>query len=501
MKSSSRTNTEPPTVAGTDAAEQRLEALLERIHQLNGGSATKGRTAGEQKSNQPAFPTASQQPTKGQAPRLRSLPNRPQPSADTEFKPKAPTTFEEAKVPEPLVEELIYKYLLARGEATIREIAHQIRMPFHLSEHIVKRMKNEQMLGYHAQVAVADYRCRLTDQGRERAKRFSEICAYFGATPVSFYDYVDSVKAQTITKQHPSENDLRDAFHDLLISPDLFRKLGPAINSGRGMFLYGYPGNGKTSIAERITAAFGKYIWVPRAMIVERDIIRVYDPTNHELAPEERNDSLLADDEIDHRWVKIKRPTIVVGGELRLEHLEIQYNSGSGTSEAPVQMKSNCGVLVIDDFGRQQITVAELLNRWIVPLEKRYDYLNTTSGKKIQVPFDQLVIFSTNLEPRDLVDDAFLRRIPYKIEIPNPPRADFVRLFEIMCGVLGCEFKHDLVEYLIETHYVPTNRPFRNCHPRDLLMQVKNLASYHKQPFVLTREALDFAVENYFSIM
>ncbi|HMP78390.1 MAG TPA: AAA family ATPase [Pirellulaceae bacterium] len=492
----------PDVPAYDDAAETRLEALLQRIHQLNGsGNVPKTKAgSGHPKSatsleSGPAGPLASESLIRTSPPARSSTPN------DSEFIPKAPTTFDEAKIAEPLVEELIYKFLLACGEASIREISNQVRLQFHLCEQIIKRMKNEQMLGYHSQAAVSDYRCRLTDQGRDRAKRFSEICAFFGAAPVAFHDYVESVKAQTITKQHPSENDLKVAFQDLLINPDLFRKLGPAINSGRGMFLYGYPGNGKTSIAERITAAFGKYIWVPRPLIGERDIIRVFDPTIHELAPEQKKEGILADDEIDHRWVKIKRPTIVVGGELRLEHLEIQYNSGSGTSEAPVQMKSNCGVLVIDDFGRQQITVSELLNRWIVPLEKRYDFLNTTSGKKIQVPFDQLVIFSTNLEPRDLVDDAFLRRIPYKIEVPNPPRADFVKLFEIMCGVLGCEFKPDVIEYLIETHYVPNNRPFRNCHPRDLLMQVKNLASYRIQPFELTTAAVDFAVENYFSIM
>ena len=199
----------------------------------------------------------------------------------------------------------------------------------------------------------------------------------------------------------------------------------------RDRFLFGFPGNGKTSIAERVTASFGKYIYIPRAISMDKDVVRLFDPMNHIEAPAEETDGLLADDHIDKRWVRIERPTIVVGGELTMDHLEIQYNATTGISESPVQMKSNCGTLVIDDFGRQRMSVDELLNRWIVPLEKRYDYLNTSNGKKVQVPFDQLVIFSTNLEPKDLVDDAFLRRIPYKIEVPNPSLQNFVKLFEI----------------------------------------------------------------------
>jgi hypothetical protein len=184
--------------------------------------------------------------------------------------------------------------------------------------------------------------------------------------------------------------------------------LGPAINSGRGLFLYGAPGNGKTSIAERVTRAFGQYLWIPRAIGVDGEIIRMFDPSNHEETPQENTNNLIDNRKIDKRWIRIRRPTIVVGGELTMDNLEVALNTSTGISEAPMQLKSNCGTLVIDDFGRQKMSTDELLNRWIVPLEKRYDYLNLASGKKIQVPFDQLIIFSTNLEPKDLVDDAFL---------------------------------------------------------------------------------------------
>lgn len=417
------------------------------------------------------------------------------------FCPRAPNSLASAKLNQVVVEELICKYLLARGEASVRDIANQIKIPYPMTEYIVQSLKQDQVVVYTGQAQANDYVCRLSDKGRDLAKRFSDICSYFGAAPVAFSDYIESVRAQTINDQKPSLEDLQRAFSDLLITPEMLRRLGPAVNSGRGMFLYGYPGNGKTSIAERVTAAFGRHIWVPRAVSIDRDIVRIFDPMNHHEAPLAETEGLLRDDSVDGRWVRIERPTIVVGGELKMEHLELQYNKVTGISEAPVQMKANCGILLIDDFGRQQMSVDELLNRWIVPLEKRYDYLNTSCGKKVQVPFDQLVIFSTNLEPKDLVDDAFLRRIPYKIEVPNPSRDYFVRLFEIMCRVLNCEFDEGLVQQLIEKHYLPNNRPFRNCHPRDLLLQVKNLCSFEKKPFVLTEEALDFAVENYFSMM
>ena len=417
------------------------------------------------------------------------------------FIPREPTTLEEAKISNALVEEIVCKFLMARGEASIREISEQVCLPFNIIDDIIVRLKSEQVLGYVNQAAMNDYICRLTEMGRDRTQRYSDMCSYFGSAPVSFNDYVDSVTAQTITKQNPSQEDLQRAFSDLLIDPKLMVKLGPAVNSGKGMFLFGYPGNGKTSIAERITAAFGPYVWIPRSITMDRDIVRLFDPMSHEEVPLDDDESLLAATSYDKRWVRIKRPTIVVGGELTMEHLEIQYNSQTGISEAPVQMKSNTGLLLIDDFGRQRMSVDELLNRWIVPLEKRYDYLNTSNGKKIQVPFDQLVVFSTNLEPKDLVDDAFLRRIPYKIEVENPSIENFVKLFEIMCKIYKFEWRPEMIKYLIETHYLPTDRPFRNCHPRDLLLQVVNYSKYLKIEQEMTHESLDFACENYFSIM
>jgi hypothetical protein len=234
---------------------------------------------------------------------------------------------------------------------------------------------------------------------------------------------------------------------------------------------------------------------------VDGDIIRLYDPGVHTEAQSDNGDGLFDLSGVDQRWVRIVRPTIVAGGELTMAELEVTQNAQTKICEAPLQLKSNCGTLVIDDFGRQTMPVDVLLNRWIVPLEKRYDYLNLPSGKKIQVPFDQLIIFSTNLEPKDLVDGAFLRRIPYKIEVPDPCREHFKKLFEIMAPKLGVIYEDAAVEYLIENHYLKVGRPFRNCQPRDLLLQIRNYAIYRKLPRRMTKEGFDFAVENYFSMM
>ena len=420
---------------------------------------------------------------------------------EADFIPQEPRSWQRAGITEAEVEQLVLKFLLARGEATGRDVSDQIKIPFMLIDVLLRRMKNEQLVYYRAASEANDYVYSLTDLGRERGRRHADHCTYFGAAPVSLRDYIESVKAQSIEHQRPTAADLERAFQDLLINRKMLSRLGPAVNSGRGMFLFGSPGNGKTSIAERITKAFGAHIWIPRAINVEGDIIRVYDPMNHEAVPLPRGSGLLDGSAIDKRWVRIKRPTIVVGGELKMCNLEVTINKASGICEAPIQLKSNCGVLVIDDFGRQQMTTDELLNRWIVPLEKRYDFLNMPSGKKLQVPFDQLVIFSTNLEPRDLVDDAFLRRIPYKIEVIDPSEHEFRELFKIMCPLMGFEYQPDPIDYLIERHYKTVNRPFRCCQPRDLLSQVKNACLFNSQPLELSRDMFDYATENYFAVM
>ncbi len=418
-----------------------------------------------------------------------------------EFTPVEPVSFLDAGVTDSEVEALIVKFLLARGEATGRVTADQIKLPFLLTDNLLMSMKQDRLVAHRGAAAMNDYVYELTDVGRERAGKYTSHCTYFGAAPVPLAQYVESVAAQSLTTQHPTMDDLKRAFGDLLISPTMLNRLGPAINSGRGLFLFGAPGNGKTSIAERITASFGETIWIPRALGIDGEIMRLYDPSHHEEVPLASNDGLLDRGKIDRRWVRVRRPTIVVGGELTMENLEVTLNTSTGVSEAPVQLKSNCGTLVIDDFGRQRMSTDELLNRWIVPLEKRYDFLNLSNGKKIEVPFDQLIVFSTNLEPRDLVDDAFLRRIPYKIEVVDPTEEQFRELFRLMAPKLNLEYREDVVDYLIETHYKAVNRPFRCCQPRDLLLQICNFCKFAATEPEMTNDFVDRAVENYFAIM
>jgi len=429
------------------------------------------------------------------------LPSAHQGETVGEFVPMEPATLREANLSDAQVEALIVKLLLARGDMIGRDVAEHIRLPFVLVDQVMRQMKMDRLLGYRGSAPMNDYLYQLTDIGRERARRQSEHCSYFGSAPVSLKDYVTSVEAQTLTKQYPTRKDLERAFEDLLVSPKMLARLGPAINSGRGLFLYGYPGNGKTSVAERVTKAFGEYIWVPRALGIDGNIIRVYDPLNHVEAPLERPTALYDQSKIDKRWVRVRRPTIVAGGELTMENLEVSLNTTTGISEAPLQLKSNCGTLVIDDFGRQKIRIDELLNRWIVPLEKRHDFLNLPNGKKIQVPFDQLIVFATNLEPKDLVDEAFLRRIPYKIEVEDPTESEFRELFIRMCRHAEMPYDEDAISYLIEKHYKAAGRPFRCCQPRDLLMQVRNHCAYHAVPVELKPEYFDIAIDTYFAVM
>ncbi len=463
----------------SNSADEKLNGLLERIHSMTAEVELP-----------PTTPKAAH-------PRQQRIPKL----AADEFIPCEPESFKQAGITDSEVEALVLKLLLARGECNGRDIAGHIKLPFILLEPLFRRMKQDRLVAYRDSAQLGDYVYELTDLGRERGRRHAEICTYFGAAPVALEDYVAGVKAQTIQNQKPSQEDLERAFEDLVISEEMMDRLGPAISSGRGMFLFGFPGNGKTSIAERITKAFGKYIWIPRALGIDGHVMRLFDPMLHFESPLERSAGLLDQSKIDHRWVRIERPTVVVGGELTMEMLEVSLNTSTGISEAPLQMKSNCGTLVIDDLGRQRMSVDELLNRWIVPLEKRYDFLNLSTGKKLEVPFDQLIVFSTNLEPKDLVDDAFLRRIPYKIEIKDPSEAEYRHLFQLMCGQLDMEYTEKAADYLINKHYKPVGRPFRCCQPRDLLLQVRNFCLYKRKKVELRPDYIDYAVENYFAVM
>jgi hypothetical protein len=417
------------------------------------------------------------------------------------FRPRRPIDLASTGLTPAQLESLILKFLLGLGSGSGRTIASELGLPFALLGDELFRLQKQKLLMYNNVADMGDYDYSLTEAGRARAREHTEECAYVGAAPVSYDDYVASVALQTITAERPHEADLRLAFADLLIADEMLRILGPAINSGRGMFLYGPPGNGKTSIAERITRCFGQSIWIPRVLELGGQLVKLYDPSVHEPIAGAA-EGLFRRNEIDTRWVEIRRPTVVVGGELTMDRLEIRHDPVSRISEASLQMKSNNGTLLIDDFGRQRMAPVELLNRMIIPLEKRYDFLTLSNGKNIRVPFDQLTLFSTNLEPKHLVDEAFLRRIPYKIQITDPDESMFRRLFALVGPKLGfTEIPQESIDYLVEHHYRRAGRPFRSCQPRDLLLQARNYCQYKDLPPTLTPDVIDFSVGCYFTTM
>jgi SpoVK/Ycf46/Vps4 family AAA+-type ATPase len=332
-----------------------------------------------------------------------------------------------------------------------------------------------------------------------------ERTTYAGPAPVSWEDYVQAINVQGGKQLQVNPPIMKQALSHLVLEESVFSKIGPAVNSGKSIFLYGPPGNGKTTIAESIgRMILQNDIYIPYAVEVDGQIIKVYDEINHVIVPEEEpivrgtTGSLGSGRRPDARWVHIKRPVIMVGGELTLDGLELVYDPTNKYYEAPFQMKANGGMFLIDDFGRQQIRPRDLLNRWIVPMEKNIDFLALHTGRKVEVPFEVLIVFSTNLPPRDLVDEAFLRRIRHKIEVISPTFDGYRDIFKAMCGFRGVPYDEQAVRYLLQEYYVKKNRKLRANHPRDLLDQMKDIADYFGVEPKLSKELIDRAADAYF---
>ncbi len=419
--------------------------------------------------------------------------------SDDTFLPTEPHSIAETGLSDSFVESLLLKHLSVRGAASGRSLSESICLPFVLVSPALESLRSRRYISHGGSAPLNDYTYLLTESGHEKAQSYIRQCGYAGPAPVPLSEYITSVNAQSIAEEAPNRSRLLDACKDISIEPQLFDKLGPALNSCAGMFLYGSPGNGKSTLARHITACFGQHIWVPHAIIESGEIIKFYDSQFHRNVSQ-TNEGVVRTT-LDRRWVQVERPTVVVGGELTLDNLELRFNHSSNICEAPLQMKSNCGCLLLDDFGRQRVAPADLLNRWIVPLETQNDFLTLPSGKKIQVPFQQLIIFSTNLEPEDLVDEAFLRRIPYKIHMTDPNDEEFHYLFKMYCEIFGCEYRKDVVNYLLTTHYKEAGRRKRRCHARDLLMQIRNYCQYHLLELELLPEYFDKAVDTYFTMV
>jgi predicted ATPase with chaperone activity len=419
-------------------------------------------------------------------------------------RPMAPRTCQEAGISEDLVLQLLTKQLHFAGESTGVQLAARLGVPFSVIEsslNLLKRDRQCEIIGGGASVlGPPSYRYRITDAGRARASLFLEASQYVGTVPVPLSQYNAYMKQFESEVQIAAKRaSVRKAFSKLVLNDRVLDQLGPAIASGHSLFIYGPPGNGKTVISQAIRNLYTGEISIPNAIAVEGQIIRIFDPVNHEpIAGTEHDASGLEIDTVDRRWVQCKRPLVTAGGELTLDALELGYSEAAGFYRAPLQMVANGGVLVIDDFGRQHATPRDLLNRWIVPLESRVDYLTLSSGQKFEMPFAVLVVFATNLRPADLVDEAFLRRIQYKVYCESPTVDEFMEIFEDCCEARNLDFDPSLVAALIETELKPRDVQLRGCQPRDLIDKALALASYLDRPRLLTLELLSAGCASYF---
>jgi hypothetical protein len=414
--------------------------------------------------------------------------------------PSAPTTVEETGLSVGQIEQLLIK-TLNDGELTGLAVADRMRLPYAMLDPLVERLRAERLIEVRGAAATgaSSYRYALTDLGRDRAQQFFENSLYVGPAPVPLTQYVAYMNALTAARGFMDRDRLAQGFAHLIISDQVLEQLGPAVNAGKAVFLYGAPGNGKTVIAEGMGRTLGGDMWVPHAIDVDGHVITMYDPIiHHALESESGPASVITQKAEDRRWMRIRRPVVMVGGELTLDMLDLRFNPMSKFYEAPIQLKANGGVFLVDDFGRQKQRPQDLLNRWIVPLESRIDFLTLHTGKKFQVPFDVLTVFATNLDPDSLADEAFLRRIPYKIPITDPTLDEFTRIFELNCRRRKMRFHRVMVAYLQRRHYAPVGRALRACHPRDLLDQVTALCRYRGIEPVITRELLDAACASYF---
>jgi predicted ATPase with chaperone activity len=429
-------------------------------------------------------------------------------SGSTGFFPPPINKISETGLSQLWLQDLALKILYFQGYLTGFKIAEEIALPFAgVTDQILETLKREKFVEVRSsQMGLGEgaYQYAITSAGIARAREALERSQYAGPAPVPLDMYNKAILKQKVGKMTVTHRILRQALASLTLSENVFQRIGPAVNSGTSIFIYGPPGNGKTSIARSIgKMMLSTSMYIPYSMYIDGQVVKLYDTVNHQKAPDKNTTgrgtgSLRSGNRRDPRWVRIRRPFIVVGGELTLDGLDLVFDDVNKFYEAPFQVKANGGILLIDDFGRQLVRPRDLLNRWIVPLENRIDYLTLHTGRKVEIPFDVLVVFSTNLPPKDLVDEAFLRRLRHKIEIGDPSFEDYRKIFMTVAKMKGVAYDDQGLAYLLQEWYIKRNRKLRASHPRDICDQIIDIASFMSLEPEMTRNLLDRAAAAYF---